>query len=200
MKSVTVLLEKSCRYGVPWWYRNEASGAVSATLFLCLKYLPAEQIDGWLESILKIDCAFWRGQIMVWLLGAKPLLEGRISQPAEFNESTPSIKWEWSHSLKGNYTGNFTAEAGLMQPMSPDDGLKQTGSGHTPFICGANRAAFNCACRRMLTRETRETWCYQVMSIPLLEDEMGGSIDEFATLELPETSHKTPVLAGPADH
>jgi len=179
MKPGTVLLHEGRHYGVPWWYRNVASPSISATLFLCLKYLHPDQIGGWVESVFRIDCPYWRGQLMIWLLGAKPFFEGKISQPKQFEDLEPEITWEYSHCL----SGEFPPDMELVLPPGFDDSTRQTRNYMTPFVSDANRAAFNDACHRALPDATREDWCAQVAAVPLLEREMGDYIRQFAEMQ-----------------
>lgn len=109
--------------GAMGWYETE--GPLSASLFFCLKYLRPEQISGWFRSVLNIPNPFWTAQIIVWLIGAYPLLTGNIEQPSQFPEEGPyRITWEWSHALNGNYSGSFE------EPIE-----------RIPFIPAANRMA-----------------------------------------------------------
>ena len=82
------------------WY--DADGLLSASLFFCLKYLPCDQVRAWLESVLAIPNAYWRAQVIVWLIGAHPLLIGAIDQPSQLPETGPcKIGWDASYSLGG---------------------------------------------------------------------------------------------------
>ena len=92
--------------GICGWYRVD--GLMSASLFFCLKYLPAELVGPWFQSALSIPNKYWRAQLITWLVGAHPILTGEISQPAELREDARfDVGWEWSHSLDGHYTGNY---------------------------------------------------------------------------------------------
>jgi hypothetical protein len=93
-----------------WGWFN-ASGDFSASMFFCLKYLPADQIDGWLSSVLSISCPHWRAQLVAWFVGAHDVLTGDVKQPAAFSPwpnsaGKPEIDWEDSHSLHGDYNGD----------------------------------------------------------------------------------------------
>jgi hypothetical protein len=88
------------------WFWGDASRPLSASMFFCLKYLQKVEIKPWMSSVLRIDDRYWRAQVMIWLLGAHKILSGSMRQPSEFLLSDhPSIHWEWSHCLSGNYTG-----------------------------------------------------------------------------------------------
>ena len=81
-----------------WW---DASGDLSSSLFLCLKYLPAPLVQTWFRSVLEIDSPHWRAQIIAWLVGAHELLTGIKRWPSELELGAyPSVSWDWSHCLR----------------------------------------------------------------------------------------------------
>jgi len=67
-----------------WW---DASGDFSSTVFFCLKYLPSELVSNWFLSVLKISSPHWRAQVVVWLVGAHDLLQGRVKWPSELRSA-----------------------------------------------------------------------------------------------------------------
>lgn len=85
------------------WGWDNASGPLSASMFLCLKYLRPEEIAPWLVSAFAIEDPRWRAQVMSWLLGAQPVLAGTVRQPDKFEKLYPDIQWDWCHSLSGRY-------------------------------------------------------------------------------------------------
>jgi hypothetical protein len=92
--------------GTREWY--DCGGSLSAALFFCLKYLPVEGVAPWFESVIAIKDPYWIEQIIVWLIGAHPILTSTNSQPAGFPEYGPyRVSWDWSHVLSGNYSGDF---------------------------------------------------------------------------------------------
>ena len=100
------------------WY--DADGLLSASFFFCLKYLPRNQVRPWLESAISIPNFYWRSQVVVWFVGAHPVLTGVIDQPSQLPEVGPcEIRWDASYSLSGNYTGNFEQPIRLT-PFVPD--------------------------------------------------------------------------------
>lgn len=115
----TRCLNKSQRVdGTFGWY--EADGPLSASIFFCLKYLPSKQVGPWLASVLSIPNAYWKAQLVVWLIGAHPLLTGVIDQPGQLPESGPAhVGWDASYALAGNYTGDFNLPVPLT-PFIPD--------------------------------------------------------------------------------
>lgn len=107
--------------GIFGW--NESDGLLSGSLFLCLKYLTEEEVGPWFESVIAIPNPYWTAQIVIWLIGAHPILTGAIEQPSELPEQGPHcITWHWSHALDGHYTGNF------------DEPIRRV-----PFLSEANR-------------------------------------------------------------
>lgn len=80
-----------------WW---DASGDFSASMYLCLKYLPPPMIAGWFASVLAIRSRHWRDKVLVWLVGSSDMLRGFVHWPSEFGaEAYPSVDWAWSHCL-----------------------------------------------------------------------------------------------------
>lgn len=107
------------------WGWDEPSGALSASMFFCLKYLRPEQLDAWFGSVFRIEAPQWRAQVMAWLIGAHRIFTGQINSPARFSlEDYPCLAWDWSHVLSGHY----------LPPGSP------TGE-EVDFIPAANRKA-----------------------------------------------------------
>lgn len=157
------IIRESRRYGEEWWYFDRPSPALSASMFFCLKYLAPEQIAGWAISIFAIRCSYWRAQIITWLLGAKPFLEGLVSQPEQFDKLTPEIEWASSHYLKG------------------DD---ERGRGTIPFVPHANIQAFRAIFKDALRSAERKLWVAQVTSVPPLQREMGTLAEQFLDFRL----------------
>jgi hypothetical protein len=89
------------------WSSAEASGALSASMFLCLKYLEPGAVEAWIGSALMIEEAHWRAQLMCWLSGEYGVLTGKVRQPSAFDERAyPRIGWDWSHILDGDQSPN----------------------------------------------------------------------------------------------
>ena len=59
-----------------------------------LKYLQPDEIPTWFRSIMTIDEIHWRGNFLVWLLGAYDLLKSGNVDPAKFQKFTPYISWD----------------------------------------------------------------------------------------------------------
>lgn len=75
------------------------SGSISASLFFCLTYLPAEQLNAWTRSLFSIRSVFFRAHVLVWLAGAFELL---LHKPFNFGlveSSKFDVTWENSHLL-----------------------------------------------------------------------------------------------------
>jgi hypothetical protein len=121
--------------GICGWY--EADGLLSASLFFCAKYLPADRIEPWFQSVAAIPNKYWQAQLITWLVGAHPILTGGICQPAQFpEEGSFGVGWEWSHALSGNYSGDHELPLQMI-----------------PFLPPENRAAMVDAAREMRTDE-----------------------------------------------
>lgn len=93
--------------GIWGWF--DASGDFSASMFFCLKYLPAADVRDWMLSVLKIPSPHWRAQVMVWCVGAHDMLSGKVQCASQLDVSDrPSLAWEASHLL----TGSFATDSG----------------------------------------------------------------------------------------
>lgn len=92
--------------GLFGWF--DADGLMSASLSFCVKYLAAEEVGAWFQSVLAIPDRYWQAQLIAWLVGAYPILTNEIGQPDEFAKDGPfRIDWNWSLTLDGHYTGDF---------------------------------------------------------------------------------------------
>lgn len=82
------------------WHRGPAcSGAISASMFLCLELLEEDQVEDWLQSILLISGMYWRVNILCWLLSAHDLLFAPESFANVDGRLFPSIEWEYDYLL-----------------------------------------------------------------------------------------------------
>ncbi|NIJ19377.1 hypothetical protein FHS95_001046 [Sphingomonas naasensis] len=138
---------------------------LSASLFFRLKYLDAGAVEPWLESVFAIEDRYWMAQILFWLIGAHPILSGAITQPAQFPEGWPfAVSWNWSHALRGNYSGNFDP------PVA-----------ESPFLLEENRQA----ALRTIARVDLAKFIEDVQTDPGLQHlatEMDGAAERFAEL------------------
>jgi hypothetical protein len=153
------VLHQPYRHG-KWWGWFEASGDFSALMCFCWKYLDAGQIDAWLQSVLAIRSSHCRAQLLVWLLGVRPLLAGEITQAAELEHAKPGVSWAWSHCLDGHYDGRLSGV-----PM--------------PLISPPNRAAFRESLGRHLTPALVLDWLDSVARFDYLVRELGTLPDQF---------------------
>lgn len=138
------------------WFWEEASGRLSCAMFFILKYLEAQEVAGWMRSVLAIRSTHWRAQVMVWLVGAHPMLTGAWTQPAEFDDTDyPSVRWLESHVLQGHYTGDYTP-------------------GATPevFLPPENREAAIAAVRSVLAEIDFASWLESLSRYDYLEGEL----------------------------
>ncbi len=91
------------------WNTGKANESLSALMFFCLKYLNPEEISFSTKSLFAIDDIYWKGALMVWLLGAYDILDKPIVVPSMIEKSNPEISWENSHVLGSRY-GSIDAE------------------------------------------------------------------------------------------
>lgn len=145
------------------WYGSD--GLLSASIFFCLKYLPEDQVEPWFESVMAIPNPYWKAQVVVWLIGAHPLLTGAIEQPSQLPEIGPyEIGWDASYSLAGNYTGNFETPITL-----------------TPFLPEENREAALRVIQSLELSEFLEEWQTDP-NLAELAAETAGAPDRFMDL------------------
>lgn len=91
------ILRRRWGLGAGWEWRRPA-GDLSASMFLCLKYLPRREIAPWLHSAFHIRDPFWRGQLLAWFVGAREILDGSIGHPADLPlTGRPSVCWSDSN-------------------------------------------------------------------------------------------------------
>jgi len=76
------------------YYKIEPGRAISAACSLVLRYLDADLIDGWIESVLAIDDASWRCAFVVWLAGAAVLVFDD-AQPEDM-DNPPHLDIGWN--------------------------------------------------------------------------------------------------------
>ena len=77
----------------------------SASMFMCWKYLHPEQIETWFGSVLEVQSAHWRAQLLLWLLGVWPLLNREATLITQLKGRKPNVQWEDSWLLDGFYNG-----------------------------------------------------------------------------------------------
>lgn len=145
-----------------WW---DASGDFSASVLFCLKYLPADSVAHWFRSVLAIPSPHWRAQLMVWLVGARDLLEGRVPWPTDFANTSPRIAWAWSHCL------GPTLGRGAGDPLAGSS-----------LIPEASRFAVLDVLQADVTASVYDEWLVSIMDIDYLVDELGTLPDEFFRL------------------
>ena len=147
-----------------WW---DASGDFTASMFICLKYLPESSIESWLCSVLDIPSPHWRAQVIVWLVGAYGILTNTVQWPSEFSmEARPYIGWESSYCLKAK--------------MAAADG-----SGAAPvatFIPEASRTAVLTVVKSYFSDNRFLEWLDCISTVPYLEAELAEIPSTFETL------------------
>ena len=124
-------------------------------MFLCLRLIKTEDVEGWVQSIFAIGCPYWRAQILTWYIGAKPLLEGKVLFPSQFDRWTPQIDWSGSHYVNGEHG--------------------QVRVAHNA-ISDANMAKFKAASEAAFATPDLDIWIEEILSIDALRSEVGSII------------------------
>ena len=154
---IGALLHREYNPRVGKWFWHDASGDFSASMFFCLKYLDAQEVEPWLASVLAIPDPHWRAQIMVWFAGAHPLLSGEIADPSKFSVNDwPSIDFEAAH---------------LHECAPPRE-----------FVPRANRDAALAAVSSLMNDEVYLSWLLSMSEFPYLEDELMDLPETFRRL------------------
>lgn len=91
------------------WNAGKSNESLSALMFFCLKYLNPKEISFWVKSLFSIGDIYWKGALMVWILGAYDILKQPIISPLMIEKSNPELEWENSHTLGSRY-GSMDAE------------------------------------------------------------------------------------------
>ena len=137
------------------WGWASVSGDLAASMFLCLRLIKTEDVEGWVQSIFAIGCPYWRAQILTWYIGAKPLLEGKVLFPSQFDRWTPQIDWSGSHYVNGEHG--------------------QVRVAHNA-ISDANMAKFKAASEAAFATPDLDIWIEEILSIDALRSEVGSII------------------------
>jgi hypothetical protein len=152
----------------PLW--RDASGDFSASMFFCLKYLSADQVPRWTRSVFDIPCPRWRGQVLVWLCGAKGLIDGTISQPSNLEEHPVArVEWAWSHIINGQ---NSAYEEIVEDSASPIE-----------FLPNANRIHFEETVMNTLDEILLSEWLESLK-------EFAPLFDQITAAKVPERLHQ----------
>lgn len=148
----------------PLW--RDASGDFSASMFFCLKYLSSDEIPIWTRSVFDIPCPRWRGQVLVWLCGAKGLIDGTISQPSGLpDDCQAKVDWAWCHVIDGK---NAAYEDTFDDPIGPIE-----------FLPEANRIIFLEAVTDILDERRLLEWLESLKEHePLYDQVMAAKIPD----------------------
>jgi hypothetical protein len=150
---------KSPRF-LSWGY-YEVSDLFSASMFLCWKYLRAEQIETWFGSVLDIESVHWRAQLLMWLLGAQAFFNGEVTQPCELEGRKPDISWAESEYLNGFYEGHPRRD-------EPDE-----------FLKAENIGALRSAVEKLVTPELFFSWLDSFAKSNSLQSKLLEMPDQF---------------------
>jgi hypothetical protein len=154
------ILRRRWALGAGWDWGRPA-GDLSASMFLCLKYLPPEEIGPWLRSAFKIRDPYGRGQLLAWFVGVHDMLDGTIEQPADLPvNGRPPICWTGSNLV----------------------------SGETPFVPQANRTAALDAVAAFFEDGSFVDWVKSVLSDDALAADLGRTPRRFQELFLRVTA------------
>lgn len=149
------ILHPTNNYPIRKWGWTNVSGDLAASMFLCLRLIKTEDIDGWVQSIFAIGCPYWRAQILTWFIGAKPLLEGKVFFPSQFDGWTPKIDWSGSHYINGEHGQVCVAHNA---------------------ISDANLDKFKAASAEALATPDLGVWIEEILSVEALRSEVGSVI------------------------
>ncbi len=171
--AVGELLHKSNNNPAQIWRWWDSSGDFAASMFFCLKYLPEELLEPWLESVLAIPSPHWRAQVMVWMVGAHDILNAKIGWPSQFSDlARPAVSWDWSHCLSPKLA--TTDDSGAL----PTDHL----------IPASSRSRALKVFGAYFVEDVFLEWLTCISTVPYLEAEMA---------EIPTTFEQLYVRAGP---
>jgi hypothetical protein len=183
---VLATLGRSLMTGPPWrdatdplgWVRearrrhdhwHDVEGTFAASAFLHLVYLPTAQVPAWVASMLDIPDPVWRGQVLPWLVGVHPMLDGDVRWPKEWvGGFEPCVDWDWSHVLSGDTTGDHTP--GRARPA--------------PALRGANGAVVIETVRRRMNYDRLCAWLDSFKPYPSLADNLFDVPERFTRLYL----------------
>lgn len=98
----------------------------TASLFLCLRYLPPPQVAAWFRSVLAIEEPEWRAFMVAWMVGAAQLLARRTEWPdPEASHRGLRLTWAWSFALSEPLptedTAVWTPPPPLVPPQAAQD-------------------------------------------------------------------------------
>jgi len=148
-----------------WWGWANVSGDLAASFVVCLRLVGDEELQGWVDSIFSIDCPYWRAQLLTWHVGARPLLNGLVQFPNQFDEWTanrnnknPSIDWNGSHVV-----GRMQGDTIVAKAIFPH--------GRVP--------RFKSAFEAHLANADLSKWKEEILDIPALRSEVGRLVEEF---------------------
>ena len=147
---------------------HDVEDAFAASAFLHLVHLPTAQVPAWVASMLDIPDPVWRGQVLPWLVGVHPLLNGEVGWPREWKDAEPRVGWSWSHVLGGETTGDHRPERARPAPALRD------GTG----------AAVIEAVRRRMNYERLCAWLDSFKPYPSLNDNLFDVPERFTRLYL----------------
>ncbi|MBT2749476.1 MULTISPECIES: hypothetical protein [unclassified Lysobacter] len=147
------------------FYAIAADGAIAAACCLVLRYLDADSIDGWIESVLAIDDPAWRCAFVVWLAGAAVLMfDG--AQPASMgNPLYLGIGWDGHWLLDGSIPA---------RSLDPD-------AAQFAFFHPAQVSALCASLKRRLDLSTMLVWGEQLAALSIPECDRTTTLWQYET-------------------
>ena len=85
------------------WHAGHSDENLSASMFFCLKYLYSDEIPSWVKSLFAFEDPYWKGALVIWLLGSYDLLNDPVAVPSRVEKSKPDVSWDESHCLGSTY-------------------------------------------------------------------------------------------------
>ena len=134
------------------WDAGETNGALSSLMFFCLKYLDVSEIPSWIGSLVAPDDPYWKGALMVWLLGSYDLLRTPVALPSKLEKANPRVGWQNSHSLGGRDDADHS------------EGFNE----NRLFLVSANNTVFLSEVCRQLTPDLILRWTDELASDEVL--------------------------------
>ena len=120
------------------WNQGKADGNVSAMMMFGIKTLHPDEIPEWTRSIVAIEDIHWRGNFLLWLLGAYDQLQTGDVNPANFKKFTPYIYWDGTASLNSE--------------------KRYSDSGRHPFLSNKNISVFLQEIDNLITYDVLVEW------------------------------------------
>jgi hypothetical protein len=134
------------RFAYDWNFRV-ANEEVSAAMFFCLRYMTPEEMPPWVESLTMIQDPYWRGHLLVWLIGFMELVAKPPITPRQFEKTVPQLRWH-------------------------DSFLARAWENATEFVSAQNISAFLSEVCAKISPEVLLRWVDDFAAQPMLADHL----------------------------